>query len=65
MRVREPLSITEQLQHATELHQQGQLGDAERVYMQILRMEARQFIALHGWRFSLYSKVGSKRHCSG
>src|SRR5262245_22373940 len=47
MHVREPLSITEQLQHATELHQQGQLADAERVYMQILRKEARHFIALH------------------
>jgi protein O-GlcNAc transferase len=42
-----PLSTAEELQRATELHQQGLFAEAERAYAQILAQDARHFVALH------------------
>ena len=40
-------STSEALEHATALHQQGRLTEAERIYAQILEREPGQFVALH------------------
>jgi protein O-GlcNAc transferase len=40
-------STSEALKHATELHHQGRLAEAERVYAQILEREPGQFVPLH------------------
>jgi len=40
-------STSEALEHATALHQQGRLTEAERVYAQMLEREPGQFVPLH------------------
>jgi tetratricopeptide (TPR) repeat protein len=47
MQARKPLSISTALQLATDLHQKGQLGEAERIYTWILTMEPSHFVALN------------------